>query len=278
MEHTNNETLGVRICRLRTEKRLSQGELADLLEVSRQSVSKWETDASVPDLDKLVRLAELFQVSLDYLAAGREPPAPAAPAPGPAVFPVRCAAGIALLCLGGLAVILFTLLGGPLEGLALASPFLLCGVICLAARRHPGLWCGWVAYLLVGGYLSYGTGVRWNAALSTLRSLTWGPPYVFYAALAWALVLAAALLIFATARAFRHKTLDPARGGVVLTAAGWAVWLAALLGDGPLSVLLYRAELPVSLFRLVWAGALIAALAALVCVTAALLRGRRRRP
>ena len=40
-------TLGENICRLRTEKGMSLGELADLLEVSRQSVSKWETGDSL---------------------------------------------------------------------------------------------------------------------------------------------------------------------------------------------------------------------------------------
>ena len=50
-------TLGQNIARLRTQKNLSQGDLADALEVSRQSVSKWETDASIPELDKLLRRA-----------------------------------------------------------------------------------------------------------------------------------------------------------------------------------------------------------------------------
>ena len=65
-------TLGQNIARLRTQKNLSQGDLADALEVSRQSVSKWETDASIPELDKLLRLAELFGVTLDELV-GYEP-------------------------------------------------------------------------------------------------------------------------------------------------------------------------------------------------------------
>ena len=63
-------TLGQNIARLRTQKNLSQGDLADALEVSRQSVSKWETDASIPELDKLLRLAELFGVTLDELVKG----------------------------------------------------------------------------------------------------------------------------------------------------------------------------------------------------------------
>ena len=63
-------TLGERICTLRTAKNLSQGDLAEQLDVSRQSVSKWETDTSVPDLDKLVKLCDLFGVSMDELVRG----------------------------------------------------------------------------------------------------------------------------------------------------------------------------------------------------------------
>ena len=58
-------SLGTNISRLRAEHHLSQGDLAESLGVSRQSVSKWETDSSVPDLDKLVKLSQLFGVSLD---------------------------------------------------------------------------------------------------------------------------------------------------------------------------------------------------------------------
>ena len=49
-------TLGERICQYRVRRRLSQQEVAEKLEVSRQSVSKWETDGAVPELDKLVKL------------------------------------------------------------------------------------------------------------------------------------------------------------------------------------------------------------------------------
>ena len=64
-------SLGERIYKLRTEKEMSQGDLADALEVSRQSISKWETNGSVPELDKLVKLSELFGVSLDELITGK---------------------------------------------------------------------------------------------------------------------------------------------------------------------------------------------------------------
>lgn len=60
-------TLGEKIYRLRTEKGLSQEAFGEVLNVSRQSVSKWETDQSVPELDKLVAISEFFEVSTDYL-------------------------------------------------------------------------------------------------------------------------------------------------------------------------------------------------------------------
>ena len=79
---TRAMSLGTNICRLRTANNLSQGELAEALGVSRQSVSKWETDASVPELDKLVKLASLFGVTLDQLVTGETPPIPE-PSPAP---------------------------------------------------------------------------------------------------------------------------------------------------------------------------------------------------
>ena len=56
--------LGERLYQLRRERRMSQEALADALGVSRQSVSKWENGASTPDLDKLVRLGELFEMCI----------------------------------------------------------------------------------------------------------------------------------------------------------------------------------------------------------------------
>ena len=64
---------GNKLYELRKEKGLSQEELANHLEVTRQTVSKWELGDSTPDLDKLVLLAELFEISLDELVLGKVP-------------------------------------------------------------------------------------------------------------------------------------------------------------------------------------------------------------
>jgi len=60
-------TLGEKIYKLRTQQGLSQEALGERLGVSRQSVSKWETNQSVPELDKIVAVSEVFAVSTDYL-------------------------------------------------------------------------------------------------------------------------------------------------------------------------------------------------------------------
>ena len=60
-------SLGENIYKFRTGKHLSQEDFAAAMEVSRQSVSKWENDMAVPELEKLVKMAKLFEVSLDEL-------------------------------------------------------------------------------------------------------------------------------------------------------------------------------------------------------------------
>lgn len=80
-------TLGENIVRLRTQKNWSQGDLADALDISRQSVSKWETDASIPELDKLLKLSELFGVTLDELVRGEDAPKSETAAPAAQAVP-----------------------------------------------------------------------------------------------------------------------------------------------------------------------------------------------
>ena len=63
--------LGERIFQLRTQLELSQNDLAEMLHVSRQSVSKWENNNAVPDLEKAVKLSEIFGVSLAMVSTVR---------------------------------------------------------------------------------------------------------------------------------------------------------------------------------------------------------------
>lgn len=59
--------LGEKLAMLRREQNLTQEQLAELLGVSRQAISKWESNAAYPETEKLIRLAKLYDCSLDYL-------------------------------------------------------------------------------------------------------------------------------------------------------------------------------------------------------------------
>lgn len=62
-----------RIQHLRKTKGISQEELADKLGVSRQAISKWESEQSSPDIEKVIIMSEFFEVTTDYLLKGIEP-------------------------------------------------------------------------------------------------------------------------------------------------------------------------------------------------------------
>lgn len=62
-----------RIQNLRKMKGVSQEQLADVLGVSRQAVSKWESEQSTPDIEKIITMSDYFEVTTDYLLKGIEP-------------------------------------------------------------------------------------------------------------------------------------------------------------------------------------------------------------
>ena len=66
-------SIGERISKLRQESDISQLQLARILGISRQAVSKWENDQSSPDTLNLIRLADVLNTDIEYLATGREP-------------------------------------------------------------------------------------------------------------------------------------------------------------------------------------------------------------
>ncbi len=64
-------TIGNRITTLRKELQISQEEMAFKIGVTRQSVSKWETDTSAPDAFNLIALAEILNTSVEYIVTGK---------------------------------------------------------------------------------------------------------------------------------------------------------------------------------------------------------------
>ena len=92
--------LGENIYTFRTVNNMSQGGLANALEVSRQSVSKWENNSAVPELDKLVKMSKLFGITLDELVNGPSEPNRSAGASGFHLPPSRIMAGAVMLLFG----------------------------------------------------------------------------------------------------------------------------------------------------------------------------------
>lgn len=190
--------LGETIYSLRTEKNLSQGDLAEMLEVSRQSVSKWENNSAVPDLEKIIKLSEIFGVSLDELVKGEKKIKDTPPEVKTEVvyvksegFQLRKIAGIILLCMAFLVTVLFLFAGGGLAGLIFASPFLVCGIICFTVQKNVGLWCFWAVYVLFDVYVHYAMGISRSSVLHTLQ---WSYE-MNYARLAFAWILLISLLV-----------------------------------------------------------------------------------
>ena len=69
-------TIGKRIAALRREKNLKQDDVAQMLEISPQAVSKWENDQTCPDISLLPKLAKILGVSVDELLSGKQEPQP----------------------------------------------------------------------------------------------------------------------------------------------------------------------------------------------------------
>ena len=132
-------SLGENIYKHRTSRSQSQTDLADLLEVSRQSVSKWENDSAVPDLDKLIRISKIFDISLDELVFGekaKKEPEPETPAPGVqtvtvSAIPIKWVVGVSILIFGMVLFLLSIFWGDSLYfGEAFGELFSLVAVLC----------------------------------------------------------------------------------------------------------------------------------------------------
>ena len=219
--------LGERIYKLRTEKNLSQGDLADLLDVSRQSISKWENNSSVPELEKIVRLSEIFEVSLDELVKGEGLPKrtesmPVISEESPqnseslgtqkeADFPLRKRVGTLLLCMAFIVQLVFFVAGGGLGCLIFSLPFLTCGILCFILKQNVGLWCAWDVYVLFDIYMAYATGI---SRANVLYTFQWTPHMNYIRlAFAWIMLLSLIVMIAITVVRFGKKELVSEKQG-----------------------------------------------------------------
>lgn len=233
--------LGENIYRFRTEKNMSQGDLADALEVSRQSVSKWENNSAVPELEKLMKMAQIFETTLDELVTGKKitspAPVPSAVSPAAEHLPARKIVGIVLLGLGLLCVLVCTvlaiLMGNLYEDdlmtavLILGAPLVLLGILFLAVRYNPGYWCGTALYFGSWATLSVLCG-----GIGSMASVIFIPH----------LVLGLSLLIGTLLHIRSDKLRIPTWGKIllcillVLTLWGTALFAASVTADTSVTV------------------------------------------
>ena len=236
-------TLGERIAYYRGALGLSQGELAEKLGVSRQAVSKWETDAGLPDLDRLIALSGLYNITLDELVKGAAPsPAPVDGAQAAAFPPEASPAAAEKPASGGQKTVGYILLGVGLLCAVLAlflnwallipaGYLLICAVLCLTLRRYAGR-------VILGGtlYAVLLTCQRWTG-MPGLGSIINPVVYQsdFYGIGVWVTWGLWAVLVLYVVLALRHtrwQRYTPLALGwtVVLALSGWLAPLWRVLG------------------------------------------------
>lgn len=126
----SEETIGTRIAKLRNEFTYSQEYVAEKLGVSRQAVSKWEQNQSSPDTNNLIALAELFNVTVEYLAIGKTQ----VKEEKPQIKSIQKIVGYILLGAGLLSLILGIIIDVFL--MIASAYFIIIGIVCIVARKN----------------------------------------------------------------------------------------------------------------------------------------------
>ena len=197
--------LGDKILEMRTKANMSQGDLAELMNVSRQSVSKWETNSSVPELNKIVKMSEIFKISVDELVCGDKIKAEdelkdRTNEKQDRASKRKTLVGGSLLITGAIIFVLLAVLSDVLSAVVLAWPFILTGCISLIVRKHVILWNSWALYIIFYLYLTYATGIRpwWIFHIWLYQS-----KLVIHGLIAWSMAIVLIVLIVSTYRVIK---------------------------------------------------------------------------
>lgn len=206
--------LSENIYRLRTEKNMSQGDLADALDVSRQSVSKWENGTATPELEKLMKMSELFGVTLDELVNSPSPNAePEQKADHQSGTPVstRKIVGILLIACG---LVSLFVPGGMLSVFLFGVPLAVTGAVLAFAEAD---WLFRTCWLLLAAYFPvfciFGLNfTRLDFALATIGIL----------------LLLLVTMILWSILGFKREKLSPPSKKIALICVVWIVLTSVL--------------------------------------------------
>ena len=148
---------GERLYELRNKNNMSQGSLADRLDVSRQTVSKWENNLCMPEADKLIQLSEIFNVSTDHLLKGKETEVEPSyiyvkdsesnsDAHNRELI-VRKYVGMVLAIVFSIITVIVLIMGGNILAVIPGAVAVL-GVFFASDKKHPWLITFWITYIV----------------------------------------------------------------------------------------------------------------------------------
>ncbi len=211
-------SIGERIYDLRNRNNMSQGNLADKLDVSRQTISKWENNMCLPEAEKLLQLSEIFGVPIDYIMKGD---AESQPTQEPVYIYVKDPEsennskhnerlikkylGVILAIIGVLLTILLCLSGGwPFSICTIALVIL--GVLYNKNVKHPGLIVSWITYIMMLFLFPFCTAIN---PLMIFYPIVYTSGYTIHLLWAWGIWIALAILILCTIKAKRGYIFRP---------------------------------------------------------------------
>ncbi len=202
--------LGERLYELRTKHEMSQGDLAEKLNVSRQTISKWENNMCLPEAEKLLQLSEIFGVSIDYILKGRT-----ITEPEPVYIYVkdpdgentskhnekivRKYVGIVLAIIFGIISIVLLILGGYVLTIIPFAVAVL-GILLAKDIKHPWLITSWITYITGILSLPFFTSIN---PFMIFGPIIYTEGYTVHLLWGWGIWTALAVLILCTIKAKR---------------------------------------------------------------------------
>ena len=205
-------TLGERISNLRKAKSLSQEDLASILNISRQAVYKWESDQSIPELDKLVAMSDIFDVSLDELVKGDKLQSEdnvEGISNQVKTNDKHVIIGVIFLGFGVLVSLTMNIVYGLL--------FIVPGLVCLLARKQVVLKCVWAAYIWFDYVMRFTTGID-ASMISRTSQWTEQMNYVRLA-IAWLMFILMIVMIVVTVRAMIKNQMRSDKDVIIIIAS-----------------------------------------------------------
>ena len=204
------QTIGSTILHLRQQRSLTQQELARLMDVSDDTVRRWEADALAPEMTQIPRLALHLQTDQSVLTGCFSAPAASAVAPVTGsslrflIFPIA----------GLLAAVILNWLTLPIPGFITGTVFIAAGIL-ISLRKSAPLWVLFSQVILFGALLPLILTLQTHSSLPALRWLCYGSAFAAVTAMA---CFAARFILLLDRNVYGEKVRICLRHGLILLA------------------------------------------------------------